>query len=223
MAKNRKAAEEFLIKAIDEMLPGGDNAAIYKEAFSRMSDKDFEDMMFRFKQGLQRPVIYAPNFSKASLNTERNIKLAQKYGHSFFERLWIKSSDPKQPAYLTNNKFMVVDLPIRRQAQMLTKKISVPDNNRHVDQLTGQPAGVSAASRISYPELQVMQAMELDSSLVELLKFRGGDTGGFNAMNKAIFKDGSVTLKAIEPYSTGVESTMALKIYLTCMHLKNTL
>ena len=65
--------------------------------------------------------------------------------------------------------------------------------------------------------------MNLDNSLVELMKFRGGDIGGFDAMNKSIFKNGSVSIKAIEPYSTGVESTAALKVYLTSAHLKNTL
>lgn len=223
MAGNRKAAEGFLIKAIEEMLPGGGNATIYKEAFSRMSDDEFEAMMRSYSTGASRPVVYSPNFSKASLNTERNIKLAAKYGHSFFEKLWIKSSHPDQPAYLTNNKFMVVELPLRRQSQMLTKKISVAANNKHTDQITGQAAGDSAGSKISFPELQVMRGMNLDNSLVELMKFRGGDIGGFDAMNKSIFKNGSVSIKAIEPYSTGVESTAALKVYLTSAHLKNTL
>ena len=223
MAGNRKAAEDFLIKAIEEMLPGGENATIYKEAFSKMSDEEFESMMRSFQSGKSRPVIYSPNFSKASLNTERNIKLAQKYGHSFFEKLWIKSSHPDQPAYLTNNKFMVIELPLRRQSQMLTKKISVPANNKHIDQITGQAAGDSASAKISFPELQIMRGMNLDYSLVELMKYRGGDIGGFNAMNKSIFKDGSVTMKALEPYSTGVESTTALKVYLTSAHLKNSL
>lgn len=221
--KNRKAAEKFIIDSIEEMLPGGGNKEYYESLFASMSDRDFDELMRDFESGKVRPVIYAPNFSKNSLNVKRNLELAEKHGHNFFERIWIHSNNPDEAPYLSNNPYMVVELPIRRQAQLLTKKISVPENNRSVDQLTGQPSGVSKASKISFPELQVMRSMGLDQSLRELIKFRGGDIGGFNAMNKVISKDGSVSMDAIEPYTTGVESTSALKVFLTAMHLKNTL
>ncbi len=220
---NRKEAQAFLIAAIEEMLPGGGNKEIYEKLFAEMSDEDFDKLMKSYESGEDRPVIYAPNFGKVSLSVERNLKLSKRYGHDPFERIWIHSEDPNQAPYLSNNKYMVVLLPLRRQAQLLIKKISVPENNRNIDQLTGQPSGDSASSKISYNELQVMRSMGLDQSLRELIKFRGGDIGGFNAMNKVISKDGKVSLDAIEPYTTGVESTSALKIFLTAMHIKNTL
>jgi hypothetical protein len=52
---------------------------------------------------------------------------------------------------------------------------------------------------------------------------RGGDIKGFDTMNRVIARDGTVSLKAIEHLSSGVESTKALKTYLTCMHLESTL
>ena len=221
--KNRQAATAFLISAVEEILPGGGNKEIYESYLATLSDKQFDELMQKFDKGEDRPFIYAPNFKKAKLNVDRNIKLAKKYGHSFFERIWFDSSDPSEPAYLSNNPYMVIELPVRRQAQLLIKKISVPEHNLSVDQMTGQPSGESKASNISYPELQVMRSMSLDQSLQELVKYRGGDIGGFNAMNKAIAKDGAVSLDRIEPYTTGVESTSALKVFLTSMHLKNTL
>ena len=220
MAKDRKAAEKFLIDSIEEMLPGGGNKEYYKDLFSKMSDEEFDKLMKDYETGEDRPVIYAPNFTENKLNVQRNLELAEKHGHNFFEKIWIHSPNADEAPYLSNNAYMVLELPVRRQAQLLTKKISVPEHNRSIDQLTGQPSGDSKASKLSYPELQVMRSMGLDQSLRELIKFRGGDMGGFNAMNKVIAKDG---YDSIEPYTTGVESTSALKVFLTAMHLKNTL
>lgn len=223
MAKDRKAAEKFLIDSIEEMLPGGGNKEYYKDLFSKMSDEEFDKLMKDYETGEDRPVIYAPNFTENKLNVQRNLELAEKHGHNFFEKIWIHSPNADEAPYLSNNAYMVLELPVRRQAQLLTKKISVPEHNRSIDQLTGQPSGDSKASKLSYPELQVMRSMGLDQSLRELIKFRGGDMGGFNAMNKVIAKDGYVSMDSIEPYTTGVESTSALKVFLTAMHLKNTL
>ncbi len=223
MSKNRKAAEKFIIDSVEEILPGGGNKEYYEQLFKSMSDTDFEKLMQDFESGEARPVMYAPNFSDKRLDVKRNLELAKKHGHEFFEKIWIHSSDPNEPPYLTNNAYMVLELPVRRQAQLLTKKISVPEHNRSIDQLTGQPSGSSKSASISYPELQVMRSMGLDKSLLELIKFRGGDIGGYNTMNKVIAQNGAVSMKAIEPFTTGVESTSALKVYLTAMHLRNTL
>ena len=223
MAKNRKAAEKFIIDSVEEILPGGGNKEYYEKLFKNMSDSEFDQLMQEFESGESRPVMYAPNFAEKHLDVKRNLDLAQKHGHNFFEKIWIGSANPDEAPYLTNNAYMVIELPIRRQAQLLTKKISVPENNRSIDQLTGQPSGNSKSASISYPELQVMRSMGLDKTLLELIKFRGGDIGGYNAMNKAISQNGAVSMKAIEPFTTGVESTSALKTYLTAMHLKNTL
>jgi hypothetical protein len=106
---------------------------------------------------------------------------------------------------------------------LLEKKISIPAHNNTVDDLTGQPTGPSKGAKISYPETQVFASMGLYNTLSELMKFRGGDLAGFDAMNKSISQTGSVSLKAIEPYASGVESTKTLKVFLTGMHLKSTL
>jgi hypothetical protein len=118
---------------------------------------------------------------------------------------------------------MVIDLPIRRQSQHLQKKRSIPENNRVIDQLSGQPTGPSKGAKISYPELQVLAGMNMDSSLVELIKYRGGDKGGYNALNAMVGRYGAANLKTLSNYATGVQSTQTLKIFLTASHLKSTL
>lgn len=219
---NRKQAEQFIIEMIEKVCPGGENAKIYIDLFASMDDKAFDLFMRKIEEGNAKLAVIAPNFSTAKLNVGRNLKLAKELGHNFFERLWIEG-DGDTPTYLTPIPYMVVDIPLRRQAQLLIKKISIPENNKTVDDFTGQPTGASKGSKISYPETQVLAAMGLDNCLTEMLKYRGGDTGGFLAMNKMISRSGGVSLKSIEPFSTGVESTRTLKTYLTAMHLDNNL
>ena len=223
MAGNRKEAEQIIIDMVEAILPGGGNREVYQAFFSKMSDEEFDKWMEDINNGVERPFIYVPNASKHKLSSERNFAIAKKIGHNFFEKVWVDEKDPERPKYLTNVPYIILELPLRRQSQLLVKKISVPENNRSIDQISGQAAGDSRSARISYPELQMLMGMNLPNSLVELVKYRGGDKGGFNAMNRTISTDGTVSLKSINHLSTGVESTKTLSAYLTSMHLRNTL
>lgn len=219
---NRQAAEAFILTYIDKLAPGGENKKIYQDLFASMSDLAFDSFMASIEAGSTRLAVVSPNFKKGGLSTERNLKLAKELGHNFFERIWIEG-DEDTPTYLTPIPYLVVDLPVKRQAQLLIKKLSVPEDNLSVDDFTGQPTGKSHAASISYPEVQVMAGMGLDSCQIELIKYRGGDRGGFLAMNNSISKTGSVSLEAIKHQATGVGSTRLLSTYLTCMHLQNSL
>lgn len=219
---NRKDTESFILKYIEKLCPGGENTKIYKDLFADMDDAAFDNFIKGIENGSIRLAVIAPNFGKSKLNTKRNLDLSKELGFSFFQRLIIEGQG-EIPTYMTPIPYMVVDLPLRRQAQLLIKKIRIPEDNKTVDDFTGQPTGKSKGSRISYPETQVMAAMGLDSCLVEMLKYRGGDAGGFNAMNKMISRSGGVSLKGIEPFATGVTSTRTMKTYLTAIHLENTL
>lgn len=222
MAKNRKAAEAVCLKWINEILPGSDNVAFYKEAFAKMSDKEFDGFIEGLKDGTKQLAIVAPNGGAPKLEVGRNLRIAKELGHEFFEKIWFDHGDDRPP-YLSPIKYLIVDLPLRRQAQVLEKKISIPVDNRSIDNFTGQPTGKSKGSKISYPETQILAALNLDATLTEMLKYRGGDLKGFNAMNAQISRTGSVRQETIEPVSGTVKSTETLSVFLTCAHLSNTL
>lgn len=220
----RKEVEEFILENIDAILPGSPNKEYYvKQVFARMNDKEFEQFMHDLQDDKRMLAIITPNLSKGpKLDIKRNIALAEKLGHSFFQKIVFGPSEGR-PGYITPIPYLVIKIPLRRQAQHLIKKISIPEDNHSVDDFTGQPTGNSKGSRLSYPETQVLAALDLTSTLAELLKYRGGDRGGFTAMNNAINKTGGVRLGAIEADATGVESTKTLRVFLTSMHLKNSL
>ena len=220
---NRLAATAFILKYIDKIAPGGENKKIYEDLFSKMSDTDFDQFMKDLSTEEKfLPVVY-PNLGNVKITVKNNLEIAKELGHNFFSRLWIGSHD-EAPDYLTPIPYLVVDLPLRRVSQSLIKKVKVPQDNKTIDTLTGQPTGDgrSKGSRISFPELQVLSAMGLDACTVELMKYRGGDQRGFRAMNTMIARQGVANLDTLAHYASGVESTKTLKTYLLCMHLKPT-
>lgn len=223
MTPNRENAQNFIIEYINKLTsPDTENAKMYELLFSKMTDEDFEIFINDLDSGKINLCVTAPNFGKAKLEVSKNFEIARELGHNFFQRVWIPAQNGN-PTYLTPIPYLVIDLPMRRQAQLLSKKISIPEDNNSVDDFTGQPTGKSKGSKISYPETQVLAALGLNESLTEFLKYRGGDEKGFNAMNTVIDRSGSVNMKAIEKYSSGVQSTHTLSTFLTCLHLRNNL
>ncbi|BDD79571.1 hypothetical protein [Burkholderia phage FLC9] len=222
MAGNRKAAEAVILEWIEKLIPDSGNRELYVNLFAGMDDAAFAVWMEKLERQEIRLAVVAPNLAKSSLDIDRNLKLADELGHNFFERILIDNGNDIPP-YLSPIRYLVVDLPLRRQAQLLVKKISIPEDTKSVDDFTGQPTGKSKGSKISYPETQIMAALNLDANLTEMLKYRGGDEKGFDALNSSISKTGGVSLQSIEKLGTQVKSTQTLSIILTCMHLENTL
>jgi hypothetical protein len=221
-AKNRKKTESFIISYIDKIVPESKNPDIYRKLFSRMNDDQFSTFIDELESGKRILSVIVPNLTGVKTSVENNYKIAEELGHDFFEQIWIEGKGDT-PTYLTPIKYLVVDLPLRRASQSLVKKISVPDHNRIVDTITGQPTGDSKGAKISYPELQVSAAMGLENTMVELMKYRGGDNKGWNAYTAMLSKLGTTNLKTLSNYASGVESTATLKTFLTCVHLKSTL
>lgn len=222
MAGNRKAAQDHILANIEALLPGSKNTEMYKQLFDSMDDKEFDSFMLRLDKGEINLAVVAPNLQEPKLSIERNLALAEKLGHKFFERIWIDGGKDV-PAYLSPIPYLIVQLPLRRQAQILVKKKSIPEHNNSIDNLTGQPTGESKGSKISYPETQVMAALDLPKSSLELLKFRGGDVKGFAAMNAMISRTGGASLDSLMKLGTQVKSTTTMHTLLMCMHLQNTL
>lgn len=222
MNKNRTAAEAEVYRCLEDILPGSENPKIYADIFRVMSDEDFDKWINQLISGETALAIIAPDKTGPQLSVERNLDIGEKWGHEFYERVWM---DPQNgaPAFLSNDKYLVVDFPLKRQAQFLVKKISIPEDNRSIDNLTGQPTGKSKGSKISWPEAQIMAALGgFDNTIVEFIKYRGGDLQGFNAMNHSIHTTGGVSLSSISTLGTKVKSVQSLSTLLTSMHLSNT-
>lgn len=223
MAGNRNAAQQQILKDIEQIAPGGANRKIYEDLFSQMTDEQFEEMMVSFEAGTSRPAVIAPNLPKdpkTRLSVVRNLKIAEEWGVKLFERIWLTRDDGTSK-YLSPIPYMVVELPLRRQAQILIKKISIPEHNNTTDDLTGQAAGASKGSKISYPEMQILNSLDLTECLTEFMKVRGGDTKAFDESNTSISRTGSFSLREVEKLGSTVKAKQTLSTFFTSMHLQN--
>lgn len=187
-----------------------------------MSDAEFDTWMKGLENDINHLVIIAPNFSNIGISVTNNLKFAKELGYEFFQRLRIgKQGDI--PEHLTPIKYLVIDLPVRRLSQSLSKKMSVPENSKSIDALTGQVNGKSAAASLSFVEMEMLAASGLDKTITELYKYRGGDQRGRNAMNAMISRFGRANQETLQHFAGGVTSTRTLKTFLTAMHLRSTL
>ncbi|WP_257292758.1 hypothetical protein [Endozoicomonas sp. ONNA1] len=219
---NRQKVVDTLFWYLDQLDPSGENKAIYKKRLDKMSDKAFGAWLEQLASEETTLALFVPNQSKHQLSVEKNIKLAEKLGHNFFERL--KLTDPATgEVYLTPLPYMVCDLTLRRQAQLVTKKITVAEDNNHRDELTNQATGPSKGASLSFPELQVLAACGLDKTIEEFIKIRGGDEAAYNVFTKDVIQSGTGSLDRAATTNTRAKSTEVAAALLKAMHLDNTL
>jgi hypothetical protein len=220
---SRALAEKELLYFIDRFAPGSPNKAMYQRLMGEMSDTQFAEWCDKLASGAETLALYIPNLNEHKLSMERNFEIAEELDYDFFHHLHLTDPHTGQITR-TEAKHLVLLLPFRRQAQMLYKKMSIPETNQSVDDRSGQATGASKGSRLSYPELQVNAAKGLDSAVLELIKFRGGDEKAYNAMNRSILETGEASLEAIAATTPSkVKASSTLATFLTSMHLKNNL
>lgn len=218
--KNRKKTEDYIIKYIDKIAPGGDNKKLYIDMFKTMTDSEFKTFMMNLKKKKLTLSVIDPNTRKSNISVENNYKVAKELGYSFFQHLTI-SGKIGLPDYKTPNKYLVMSLPVRRASQLLTKKISIPSDDKSIDLTTGAVTGKSKGSKLTMPEIQILAGMGLNKTIKELVCDRGGDLGIKRAMSALLMKQGSVSQDVLSRYATGVVSTKTLASYWNASHIKN--
>lgn len=221
--KRREEVEKFVLEYIGKLTNNNpDNLNLYKELFKRMNNDQFDKFMHKLKNGEVHFSVIVPPGNKVDISVKNNLKIAPELGVEFYQRLK-HSPRGDMPGFISNEERLIVKLPIKRASQILTKKISVQENSLNKDTLTGQVTGNSRASKLTYPEIQILSGYGLKDVLIELLKTRGGDQGEGNAMDAMLLKQGRVDQETLRQYSTGVRSTKTLKSFLLSMHIRNTL
>lgn len=218
----RAAVEKYIVDAMAQVMPGNQNPEIYRDFFARHDDAQFEALLDRMEKDDESLPFYHPNFTGKNIDLEHVIELITKEGGAFMEQIHMVDFETGQK-FLTPIKYPILRLPLRIQQQKLQKKMSVPKDNKHVDDLTGQPTTESKGSAISYPEIQILYAMGLNKTMQELLKVRGGDEAAYREYNNEIVATGSVNVEAITSRKTKVKSTKTVGAILKAMLLSNNL
>ena len=215
IAQKKKKILDFICKLCDTMEPSGLNSKRYRQIIGQMNDKEFDQFMNYIKEGKWQLHIVAPNMI-VNLQNEDLLKACDLIGLDLFQRVWMydKATGRK---FLTDNKYMFVKLPIRRQQQFLDEKISVPDNDRTIDGLTGQVTGDSRSCSITNPEIQILAARGLNKTMQELVNIRGGNIHGYSEFRRMLEENGEADLDMIDPNSRTRASVVGGKLLQSMM------
>lgn len=217
MAAHREEAIAEGKSWLDDIDKSGRSSQFFIEQVSQLSDSELEAWVVKLeKEQDYLSVIMQFNDNK-SITYENNIIVAKKRGVALFQRVWYTDPSTGQEI-LGPEKRPVFLLPVKRQIETIDYKISYSSSNMKVDAHTGQVIGNDQASRISYPELMVVYSKQLNWSLVEFMKYRGGDVKGRVEFNNLLRNTGDVAMENLLRTKTVVKSSETLQIYFLAMH-----
>lgn len=220
MAKNVKACTKMILDHLMLIDPSGINANMMKEMLGKLSTKQFDEWVQRLRDKKDFVPVVIPNGGKVQVSTENNLKIASKFGVKFFQR--IKYVDTSTGVtFITPKEYLIMHLPVRRQIEALENKISLPDDNRHIDDLTDQPTGPSKGSALSFPELLVLHSQGHQIGILELIKVRGGDLKAMNEVHRQILTSGNGRVDSVLGKGTKPTAINTLAIFLKGMHYGN--
>lgn len=228
---SRQQVTAFIVDSIAEVIPGDRfNADLTKQRLDAMSDTDFDV----YVRSLARPAndedlvkqeilpFISPNLKDPRVTMDNLLAVADKIGHKFFEQLWL--TDPHTGiVYLTPQKYLTLHMTIRRQAQMLTKKSSIPADSRHVDEMSGQVTGKSKGSKISFPEVQAQLSHGLEQTLIEEIKIRGGDRVAQGEFERQLIEHGEVSIEDVTSHGGVTQATSTVSTLYRGMMIDNNL
>ena len=75
MAGNRKAATDWLVNFVDELVPNSPNGARIRRELEGLTDEQFEALMVDFENGEDWPSIIIPTGAKYDISVERNLAI----------------------------------------------------------------------------------------------------------------------------------------------------
>jgi len=218
--KNRKKAEEYIINQISKIDPD-ENVKMYKEFFKSLDDKQFDEFMIALRDGKEQLSVQLPNLVK-SITNDKILKIAEDIGVELFESIRFKDTSTDGREFVTEYKYLILEIPVRRVIQYLFHKISLPESDKKIDVMSGQVIKPDKGAKLSLIEAQILLNKGLDKSIVELMKFRGGDVSGYQKFKNQLETLGSVKMSDIAS-DTYPRSEIILDVFFKCMHIDNNL
>lgn len=222
--KDREDAIRMIVHrvALIETTKGKPQALALKERLEEMSMDELTTFFLDIANKRNYVPFVAPNFAMDNLDFENNLNISKEFGVDFFDQIVIEDR-ASGLTYCTNEEYMVIDLPVRRQVQTGESSISVPGTKIATDDLTNQPVGDANKSRITTPEISGLNAREMRATLHEFLSVRGGNLTAMNALDRSIIDTGHGSLEAVLADGSRAKITDSLSTILTSMHIKNNL
>lgn len=207
----REAFEQSWLRDLKKILPGNDNYNFYKKLFSEMSDEKFKSLLDQARDVGYLP-LFQHNLKASRPKIDSLIDLCQSWGEKVYHNLELTDFNSPDLTFTTPNKYLVMWGTVRRQIQTLENKISIPENNDSIDQLSGQVVGASKGSSMSNTEIGILNSKDLVSTIFEFVNPRGGNNEAYDLMEQSIIEKGYVDLGDVRTESrpTSIETLDAM-------------
>lgn len=213
--KNRAKVEKYIIEAISKI--DKDNSERYKERFKKMTNADFEKYMIALKNKETNLFVILPNMKK-NLTNQKLFKIAKAFKVTLFD--YIKFEDKNlDRSYYSNKKYLILDLPVRRVKQYLFDKIGIPESDKKISKLSGQVVQSDKGCKLSFIETQMLANKNMNDSVIELLKVRGGDLNAYYQFKNEILNSGEVNLSSLDLTESKPKAVIVSEVILKAMHL----
>jgi hypothetical protein len=206
---NRKEMEKELYSLLETLTGSKRSSLAYKKLFKRMSNKQVEEWL-RGKVENNHPIdIVSPIGEKPGLTVRAIFKTAKKMGLVMRDHLWIPNH--KDKLVKTKHKALLCMGPVRRASQSQDSKINVPDSDKRVDFLSGQPTADSSGHTLTRPELELLASYGMTKTANEFRNIMGGDPGAYRAASAMIANTGEFSQVNAKEFSTGMMSTHVVR------------
>lgn len=218
----RKDAEKFWLDLVEELFPGTQNRPLYEELFGALTDSEFGVLMERIKRKELILPVFVENMVGKPVDHAHVMRIGERLGVKFFQHLYL--TDPITGSVSkTPERYLILDMSLRRLSHHLREKIAVPTSDAATDQLTGQATGASKGASITLPELQALGDKRQDLAIEELIKVLGGDKEAYEHMQAQIAETGGFSLAPIRELNSRPQVTETIKHLLFGLNLDNSL
>lgn len=203
LKKIRKKFEELVYKFMDDIDPSGFNADTYAIAFSKMSDKQFIDLMKRYiiedDLNLFIDINQLEKKQSDNMTLEKIKAIADKWKISLFEYVFMPFRNPKGKPMCTLTRVPIIYCPIRRFfQQMLQHKNSISNSSDHINPLTGQVVQEDKTASTTNVQTYALAATNQNNALKEFLGPRADDQISKQQMLNTIVSTGDVRLSDLD-------------------------
>lgn len=211
----RANVEKYIIDSISKI--DKDNAERYKERFKLMSDKDFDKFMIALKNKETNLFLIMPNMKK-NIKNRTLFKLAKDFGVKLFDKIKFED-DYLDRSYYTNKEYLILSLPVRRVKQYLFGKIGIPESDKKISKLSGQVIQEDKGCKLSFIEMQMLANKNLDDSIVEISKIRGGDLKTYYEFKQEILSQGNSNIGSLDLGVSKPKAAIVSEVFMKAMHI----
>ena len=215
----RKEFKEILLAGVADILKtdkkvSDHNIGLISNLIDDMSDKELESMIEDLENKKSVIPLIVPNGS--TIDYEDLLATTKKRKVNLHKKIITIDGNKRTKGRIPR---LVMEVPVKKLAQLVDKKRSIADDQHSVNHLTGQVTGASKSMSITNPELSLWSGNGMSDSIREATKYRGGDVNSKLVLEKLAEAGIEITQTTLEQYSSGPEVNNTVKQMLLGMHI----